>query len=140
MRKRFETAFSALLGILLITLACLAFMPWPMDNVVEGADSVKGGIVVRYENQNYNIAYPDDAEIELIAETLTSSVGYFDRNRSSFVYDSHVPLYRIYLWNEEERIPEIWVSGEELFYDQSQFVLDKTDAVTINAVLASCFS
>ena len=140
MRKRFEKAFSALLAVLLITLACLAFMPWPLSDVVEGADGINGGMIVRYENQSYETVYPDEDQLQMIAEALTSSVGYFDRNRSSFAYDSTVPLYRLYLWSGGERMPDIWVSGEEFFYDQSQFVLDQTDAVTINAVLASCFS
>lgn len=139
MGKRFKKALQALGLVLLITFACLAFMPWRMSDAIGTLDEVDRCMILRYD-QSYSTAYPQDEQLEALVSALQSASGHFDRNRSSINYQGKEPLYRIYFWNGEGRIPEVWLCETAIFYDGSQFVLMETDAEALNTALASCFS
>ena len=139
MGKRFIKALQALGLILLITLACLAFMPWSMHDVIDGVENVDRCMVLRY-NEQYSTAYPQEEQLEQVIAALQESRGNFDRNREALVYWGEEPLYRIYLWTNEGRIPDIWLCGTALFYDGTQYSLDEEDALRLNAAFEDCFS
>jgi len=139
MEKRLFMAVQALALILVITVACLAFMPWKISDVIEPLEETNRCMVLRYD-QNYSTAYPIDEELELLIATLADSAGHFDRARDQLSYYGEEPLYRIYLWTPEGRISDIWLCGPAFFYDGAQYMLNEDDAAALNDVLASCFS
>ena len=139
MEKRLKKALQALLMVVGITVACLAFMPWQVRNVVEPLDEANRCMILRYD-QSYSTAYPMGDELEQLLETLGGSHGQFDRARGQLTYYGEEPLYRIFLWTPEGRIPDVWVCGPAFFYEGSQFMLNDADAAALDAMLASCFS
>ena len=139
MGKRFKKAMQALMLILLITVACLAFMPWQLTDVVEPLEDATRCMILR-DDQNYTIAYPADETLQQVIATLADSTGHFDRNRGQLTYWGEEPLYRIYLWTAEGRIPDIWLCGTAFYYEGAQYVLNEADADAINAALDACFS
>lgn len=138
MGNRFIKAVEALAVVLLITVACLAFMPWQIGDVVEPLEETNRCMILRYDHE-YSTAYPSGEALELLVTTLADAKGHFDRNRSQLVYWGEEPLYRIYFWTSEGRIPDVWLCGTAFFYEGSQYVLNDDDAAAINEVLASCF-
>lgn len=140
MGKRLTKALQALLLVLLITVGCLAFMPWKMSDVIPDLDTTQRGMILRYENGQYTSAYPKQEQLEALATAMADTTGSFDRKRSQAAYDPECPLYRVYLWNARGKLPEIVVCGTAFYYDGSQYVLRDEDAVRLNSQLASCFS
>ncbi len=140
MFNRFKKAFSALLLILLITLGCLAFMPWRMNEVIPELADTQKCIILRYHDGVYAAAYPKDEALTQLAEVLGSATGHFDRKRSDIHYNSDAPLYRIYLWDSTGKLPEVWVCSTQFFYENTQYVLDEEDSLLVNAALQSCFN
>ena len=139
MGKRFGKALQALALILLITVACFAFMPWKMCDVIENLDDVERCMILRYD-QSYSTAYPQDGELQGFVTTLQGAIGHFDRNRNHLMYWGDAPLYRIYFWSEEGRIPDVWLCGTAIFYEGAQYILNDDVAEQLNQILASCFS
>ena len=139
MGKRLIKALQALGIVLLITVACFAFMPWQMSDVIEGLDDVDRCMILRYDH-SYSTAYPQEEALQTVAESLHASKGTFDRNRSGLVYSGDGPMYRIYLWTDEGRISDIWLCDSAIFYQGAQYILQDDDAQRINAALAGCFS
>ena len=139
MGNRFKKAVQALLIVLLITVACLAFMPWQISEVIEPLDETSRCMILRYD-QNYSTAYPSGEDLELLVTTMAGSTGHFDRARNQLTYYGEEPLYRIYLWTPAGRIPEVWICGPAFFYEGAQYTLNDDDAARLNEVLASCFS
>lgn len=139
MKNRLKKAVQALGLILVITVACLAFMPWRISDVIEPLAEANRCMILRYD-QTYSTAYPVDEELELLIETLSESTGQFDRAREQLSYYGEEPLYRIYLWTSEGRIPDVWLCGPAFFYEGSQYILHDEDAAALGEVLASCFS
>lgn len=138
MEKRLFKAVQALALILVITLACLAFMPWKISDVIEPLGESNRCMILRYD-QSYSTAYPVDEELEQLVAALAGSTGTFDRARDQLSYYGEEPLYRIYLWTPEGRISDIWMCGPAFFYDGAQYMLNDDDAAALGAVLASCF-
>lgn len=139
MEKRLIKAVQALALILVITVACLAFMPWQISDVIEPLEEANRCMILRYD-QDYSTAYPVDEELELLVATLASATGHFDRARNQLSYYGEEPLYRIYLWTPEGRISDVWMCGTAFFYEDAQYMLNDDDAAALNEVLASCFS
>lgn len=139
MGNRLKKAMQALGLVLLITVACLAFMPWKMTDVIDGLDKVERCVVLRYD-LDYSTAYPQDVQLESVKTALSAATGHFDRNRDSLVYKGEAPLYRIYFWTEEGRISDVWLCDTAFFHNGAQYVLDEAAAAAVNAALASCFS
>lgn len=139
MGKRLKKTLEALLLILVITIACLAFMPWQLGDVVEPLEDANRCMILRYD-QDFSTAYPADEELELLVTTMGSSIAHFDRARNQVFYYGEEPLYRIYMWTPEGRIPEIWLCGPAFFYEGAQYMLNDDDAAKLNEVLTSCFS
>ena len=138
MGNRLKKAIQALILVLVITVGCLAFMPWQISDVIEPLAETNRCMILRYD-QNYSTAYPVGEELELLVATLADSKGNFDRARGQLSYYGEEPLYRIYLWTPEGRISDVWMCGPAFFYDGAQFILNDDDAAALNAVLASCF-
>jgi len=139
MGDRLKKALQALGVVLVITVACLAFMPWQISDVIEPLSEADRCMILRYD-QSYSTAYPDDDALERLITTMEDTTGHFDRKRSNIVYKGAQPLYRIYLWTPEGRISDIWMCGAAFFYDGTQYMLNDSDAAVLNRVLASCFS
>lgn len=139
MGNRLKKAIQALILVLVITVGCLAFMPWRISDVVEPLEEANRCMILRYD-QSYSTAYPVDEELELLVAALAESTGTFDRAREQLSYYGEEPLYRIYLWTPEGRISDIWMCGPAFFYDGAQYMLNDDDAAALNDVLASCFS
>ena len=139
MEKRLFKAVQALALVLVITVACLAFMPWQISDVIESLDQADRCMILRYA-QDYSTAYPADEELELLVTTMAASKGHFDRARERLSYYGEEPLYRIYFWTPEGRISDVWLCGTAFFYDGAQYMLNDDDAAALNAVLTSCFS
>lgn len=139
MGNRLKKAIQALILVLVITVGCLAFMPWQISDVIEPLAETNRCMILRYD-QSYSTAYPVDEELELLVATLADSKGTFDRARTQLSYYGEEPLYRIYLWTPEGRISDVWMCGPAFFYDGAQFILNDDDAAALNTVLASCFS
>ena len=139
MGNRLKKALQALGLVLLITLACLAFMPWSMRDVIEGLDDAEHCMILRYNSQ-YTTAYSEGDEMEDVKNALQQSKGQFDRNREGLAYWGEEPLYHIYLWTKEGRIPDLWVCGSAIFYDGTQYTLDEESAMVLNEALDACFS
>ena len=139
MGKRLGKALQALGLVLLITVACFAFMPWQMSDVIDGLGDVNRCMILRYDH-SYSTAYPQEQALETVADALCGAKGTFDRNRSQLVYSGDAPMYRIYLWTHGGRISDIWLCDSAIFYDGAQYILHDDDAERVNAALASCFS
>lgn len=139
MGNRFKKAVQALLIVLLITVACLAFMPWQISDVIEPLDDVNRCMILRYARE-YSTAYPSEEKLEQLITTMTDTTGHFDRVRNRIVYKGGEPLYRIYFWTDEGRISDVWICGTSFFYEGSQYMLYDDDAERLNKLLASCFS
>ena len=139
MGNRLKKALQALGVVLVITVACFAFMPWRISDVIEPLSEANRCMILRYD-ESYSTAYPVGDGLEKLVATMDSATGHFDRNRSSIVYQGKQPLYRIYLWTPEGRIPDVWMCGSAFFYDGTQYLLTDADAAKLNRVIASCFS
>lgn len=138
MGNRLKKALQALALVLVITFACLAFMPWSMSDVIEGLDDVERCMILRY-NEQYSTAYPQGEQLEQLKLVLQGTKGHFDRNREGLVYWGEEPLYRIYFWTEEGRIPDIWLCGTAIFYEGTQYSLGEEVAAVLNGALEACF-
>jgi len=136
---RLKAALTALITVLLITFACLAFMPWRMDSVVTEIGDIQKCVILCYESGTYTCAYPEEENLDRLTEKLSVTTGHFDRKRSEFSYPAGKPLYRVYFWDSEGRIPDLWICDTALSYDEAQFVLDDAAAASLNEILASCF-
>ena len=139
MGNRLKKALQALGLVLVITLACLAFMPWRMGDVIQDVGSANRCMVLRYD-QNYSIAYPQAEQLEEVKGALADATGTFDRNREGLVYWGEEPMYRIYLWTDDGRISDIWLCGPAIYYDGSQYALGDASASKLNDALTECFS
>ena len=139
MGNRLKKALQALGVILVITMACLAFMPWRISDVVEPLSETTRCMILRYD-ESYSTAYPVGDALERLIMTMDDATGHFDRNRSGISFKGKQPLYRIYLWTDEGRISDIWMCGTAFFYNGAQYILNDSDAAALNKVLASCFS
>lgn len=139
MGARFKKAMQSLLIVLLITVACLAFMPWQISDVIEPLQDVNRCMILRY-SQDYSTAYPSEEALDQLIDTLSDTTGHFDRARNRIAYEGEEPLYRIYFWTREGRISDVWICGTAFFYDGSQYVLNDDDAEELNKLLTSCFS
>ena len=138
MGKRLGKALQALGLVLLITVACLAFMPWNMSDVIDGIEDVNRCMILRYDTQ-YSTAYPRDEVLEELKTELSQATGQFDRRRAEISYKGDAPLYHIYFWTAEGRIGDVLICGDAIYHNGSQYVFGETSEKGVNRALERCF-